>query len=109
MGAPASGRHALPDELDPVEHTPDGDMHGAFDLAAGATAALRRADRASLGQECPDLTRATSAIRAAAQTVIDLAGRPGTAAVVMTTSACTTARPSASRWRARNSSDCTRA
>jgi len=56
-------------------------MHRALDLAAGATAALRRADGAGLGQKRPDLTRATSTIRAAAQAIVDLAGCPGAAAV----------------------------
>ena len=35
--------------------------------------------------------------------------RPGTAAVVMTTSEAITSFPISSRWRARNSSDCSRA
>ena len=37
------------------------------------------------------------------------AWRPGTAAVVITTSAAATSLLISSRWRARNSSDCTRA
>jgi hypothetical protein len=53
----------------------DGDMHGALDLAAGAGMALAGAGGAGFGQNGANLTGATTAIGAAAETIIGLPSR----------------------------------
>ena len=68
-------------DLEAFEHALYGDMHRAFDLAAGAAAALRRTGGASFRQKTAHLARATSAIRTATEAIIRLAGRSRSAAV----------------------------
>lgn len=67
--------------LDIGEHMSDLDVDGAVDIAAGAGNALRGAGGTRFRQERSDLTGAPSAIGAAPQAVIALAGRSRSAAI----------------------------
>lgn len=67
--------------LDIGEHLSDLDVDGAADIATRAGTALRGAGGTRLRQEGPDLTGAPSAIGAASQAVIALAGRSRSAAI----------------------------
>jgi hypothetical protein len=68
-----SGGDAVVVVLEASHHQADRDMHGAFDVVAGAAMALAGAGGPGLREQGSDLAGATAAIWTAAEAVISLA------------------------------------